>query len=261
MSPAACSPVRVHGCGESKWRPFTSCLTVARLPNWAKSCKKQHIQKKKKLSSLFTVWKLEGRGPTDEFTARGRGSDYQINSRIYFLCTLSLYRQTWLTSWRANWSIPGSSRCACAWRTAPTCPGRGIELLYLPWLWIKGLNVSPQVSTAALRLIFPICSDSTGWVGGGGGGHRNNREGKSKLSWEDEVAAALTPARCHRWAQWDYFTLTCPACIRSKYTRLRAHLPISIGTLQTPMSNNGPRSSQTAKTIIIANERQFITAL
>lgn len=56
--------------------------------------------------------KLEGRGLIYEFTAWGRKSHFQINLHIY-LCTLLLHWPTWLTSWRASWSIPGSSCCVC----------------------------------------------------------------------------------------------------------------------------------------------------
>lgn len=70
---------------------------------------------------------------------------------------------------------------------AITCPGTGIELLYLSWLWIKGLNVSPQVNTAALGLISHLQ-----WFSWGRGRCNNNTfHSVSSPGWEATVKAVV----------------------------------------------------------------------
>lgn len=76
---------------------------------------------------------------------------------------------------------------ARARRTGPTCPGTGIELLYLSWLWIKGLNVSPQVNTAAPGLISHLQ-----WFSWGRGRCNNNTfHSVSSPGWEATVKAVV----------------------------------------------------------------------
>lgn len=151
MSPAACSPVKVHNCGESVLGQSDVCLLfIWQLPSYHKEKLSPIMQKtnKKKLPllPLCVSWRDVGRLMSSWPEVE--------RAMIKSTCT-SIYALSHFTGW-PGWQVKEQADrfldrvVASAWLTGPTCLGTGAQLLYVSWLWIKGLNVSAQVNIAAL---------------------------------------------------------------------------------------------------------------